>query len=83
MKNRKGVSLIWVIIALVFVSMMTMSIATIAQSNILQAKRQDDIKIQCLTLSYEILSYLIDRAEHLFSLLYHINFVSIYFALIL
>ena len=42
MKNRKGVSLIWVIIALVFVSMMTMSIATIAQSNILQAKRQDD-----------------------------------------
>ena len=42
MKNRKGVSLIWVIIALVFVSIMTMSIATIAQSNILQAKRQDD-----------------------------------------
>lgn len=42
MKNRKGVSLIWVIIALVFVSIMTMSISTIAQSNILQAKRQDD-----------------------------------------
>ncbi len=43
MKNRKGVSLIWVIIALVFVSIMTMSISTIAQSNILQAKRQDNI----------------------------------------
>ena len=42
MKNRKGVSLIWVIIALVFVSIMTMSISTIAQSNILQAKRQDN-----------------------------------------
>lgn len=42
MKNRKGVSLIWVIIALVFVSIMTISISTIAQSNILQAKRQDD-----------------------------------------
>ena len=43
MKNRKGVSLIWVIIALVFVSIMTISISTIAQSNILQAKRQDNI----------------------------------------
>ena len=42
MKNRKGISLIWVIIALVFVSIMTMSISTIAQSNILQAKRQDN-----------------------------------------
>ena len=42
MKNRKGVSLIWVIIALVFVSIMTMSISMITQSNILQAKNQDD-----------------------------------------
>lgn len=42
MKKRKGASLFWVIIALVFTTIMTISISTVTRSNIRQAKIQDD-----------------------------------------
>ena len=42
MKKRKGASLFWVIIALVFTTIITLSISTVTRSNIRQAKIQDD-----------------------------------------